>query len=50
MIRLITDTPGFFNDIGEVIRLFLGEVVIRPDEGDTVYRHTHRQEADEWVE
>lgn len=50
MIRLITDTPGFFNDIGEVIRLFLGNVTIKQDEGKTIYRHTHHQQDGEWVE
>ena len=32
MVRLITDTPHYFNDIAEEIRMFLGLVSITPDE------------------
>ncbi len=32
MVRLITDTPHYFNDIAEEIRMFLGLVSIAPDE------------------
>ena len=32
MVRLITDTPQYFNDIAEEIRMFLGIVPIAPEE------------------
>ena len=32
MVRLITDTPQYFNDVAEEIRMFLGLVPISPDE------------------
>ena len=32
MVRLITDTPHYFNDIAEEIRMFLGLVSVTPDE------------------
>ena len=32
MVRLITDTPQYFNDIAEEIRMFLGIVPITPEE------------------
>ncbi len=34
MVRLITNTPQYFNDIAEEIRMFLGLVSITPDETD----------------
>ena len=32
MVRLITDTPQYANDIAEEIRMFLGLVPVTPDE------------------
>ena len=50
MIRLVTDTPEFFGDLGEVLRLFLGAVEIVPEgDGETV-RHTHAVQEGEWIE
>ena len=50
MIRLETNLPGFFNELCEVIRLFLGAVEIRQDAGDELVVHEHREENDRWVE
>ncbi len=50
MIRLETNLPGFFNDLCEVVRLFLGPVEIRPDEGDKLIVHEHREEDGLWIE
>jgi len=50
MIKLLTDTPEFFNDLCEVIRLFEGAVEIRGDEGDRVIKHTHEIRNGQWLE
>ena len=39
MIRLITDAPEFFSDLGDVIRLFYGDVQVSLNEGDRVFEH-----------
>ena len=39
MIRLITDAPEFFSDLGDVLRLFYGDVQISLAEGEDVYAH-----------
>ena len=50
MIRLETNLPGFFNELCEVIRLFLGAVEIRQDEGDELIVHRHDEVEGLWVE
>lgn len=50
MIRLITNLPEFFSDISEVIRLFLGQVEISLETGDTVVEHVHSEENGVWTE
>ncbi len=45
MIRVITDTPEFYHDLGDVLRLFYGDVSVSLDEGDPVFEH-HFREAD----
>ena len=50
MIRLETNLPGFFNELCEVIRLFLGAVEIRQDEGDELIVHRHEEAEGLWVE
>ena len=50
MIRLETNLPGFFNELCEVIRLFLGPVEIREDAGDEPILHEHREEDGLWIE
>ena len=50
MIRLETNLPGFFNELCEVIRLFLGAVDIKEDEGDVLIRHEHAEAGGRWIE
>ena len=50
MIRLETDLAEFANDIGEMIRAFLGQVEISPDEGERVFVHSHREDDGVWTE
>ena len=45
MIRLITDAPQFFSDLGDVLRLFYGDVQVSLEAGDTVFEH-HFSDAD----
>ena len=50
MILLKTDTPEFFSDICEVIRLFWGPVEIRMDAGEEVVTHAHEIRDGQWIE
>ena len=50
MIHLITNLPEFFGDISEVIRLFLGQVDISLETGETVVEHVHSEEGGVWTE
>lgn len=49
-LRLETDTPGFFGDICEVVRLFWPGAAIALDQGERVLRHTHQRQGDQWIE
>jgi coproporphyrinogen dehydrogenase HemZ len=40
-IHLFTDTPQFFSDISEVVRLFYPAAAISMESGDTPLTHTH---------
>jgi len=52
MITVRTATPEFLPDIGDMLRLFLGDVQISAVEGEAAYEHTVREEngriADIW--
>ena len=50
MIQLRTDTPEFFSDLSDVIRLFYGDVAVSPDAGETVICHAARREGENWVD
>ena len=57
MIRLKTNLPGFFNELCEVVRLFLGPVEIGEAgegedgaEGDALVVHTHAEAGGVWTE
>lgn len=39
MIWLQTDAPQFFSDLGDVLRLFYGDVQVSLTEGDAVFEH-----------
>lgn len=45
MIWIRTDTPEFFSDLGDTLRLFYGDVQVSLTEGETVFEH-HFSEAD----
>ena len=50
MIRLITDAPQFFSDLGDVLRLFYGDVQISLTEGDTVFEHRFTDDGGVWTD
>lgn len=50
MIRLITDAPEFFSDLGDVLRLFYGDVQISLTEGDEVYEHRFTEADGQWTD
>ena len=50
MIQLRTDTPEFFSDLSDVIRLFYGDVAVSPDAGETVICHAARREGENWID
>ena len=45
MIWIRTDEPRFFSDLGDVLRLFYGDVALSLEAGDVVFEH-HFTEAD----
>ncbi len=50
MIRLQTDTPQFFSDLGDVLRLFYGDVTVSMSDGDVLFEH-HFTDADgQWTD
>ena len=50
MIRLITDAPEFFSDLGDVLRLFYGDVQVSLTEGETVFEHHFTGENGQWTD
>lgn len=50
MIRLITDAPEFFSDLGDVLRLFYGDVQVSLTEGDIVFEHRFTDENGQWTD
>ncbi|MCL2812408.1 MAG: coproporphyrinogen dehydrogenase HemZ, partial [Clostridia bacterium] len=50
-IHLQTDTPQFFADIADVLRIFWGEAQVIPGgEADAVLIHHHNKHGGEWVD
>ncbi len=49
-LQLVSDTPAFFSDICEVVRLFFPDALLSPEDGEEQLLHTQRVEGDEWVE
>ena len=45
MIRLMTDSPEFYHDLSDVLRLFYGDVSVSLESGEPVFEH-HFTEAD----
>ena len=50
MIRLITDAPEFFSDLGDVLRLFYGDTQISLTEGETVFEHRFTEADGRWTD
>ena len=50
MIRIITDAPEFFSDLGDVLRLFYGDVQISLTEGDAVFEHRFAETDGQWID
>ena len=50
MIRLVTDAQEFFSDLGDVLRLFYGDVQISLTEGEDVYVHRFTDENGLWTD
>ncbi|MGX8706296.1 MAG: coproporphyrinogen dehydrogenase HemZ, partial [bacterium] len=50
MIRIVTDAPEFFSDLGDVLRLFYGDVQISMTDGDTVFTHTFNIVDGQWID
>ena len=50
MIRIVTDAPEFFSDLGDVLRLFYGDVQISLTDGDAVFTHTFTTSDGQWID
>ena len=50
MIRIITDAPEFFSDLGDVLRLFYGDVQISLTDGDAVFEHRFTDAGGAWTD
>ena len=50
MIRIVTDAPEFFSDLGDVLRLFYGDVQLSLTEGETVFEHYFTESEGRWTD
>ena len=50
MIRIITDAPEFFSDLGDMLRLFYGDVPISLTEGEQVFTHRFAGVEGRWID
>ena len=50
MIRIITDEPRFFSDLGDVLRLFYGDVTVSLEAGDVVFEHHFAEAGGLWTD
>ena len=50
MIRLQTDTPQFFSDLGDVLRLFYGDVSVSMSDGDVLFEHRFTELDGVWTD
>ena len=50
MIHLITDAPEFLSDLGDVLRLFYGDVTVSLTEGDVVFEHRFTSQDGRWID
>ena len=50
MIWIRTDEPRFFSDLGDVLRLFYGDVAVSLEEGDVVFEHRFTDADGLWTD
>ena len=50
MIRIITDAPEFFSDLGDVLRLFYGDAQISLSAGESVFEHRFAEDDGQWID
>ena len=51
MIGIITPEAGFLQDFADVVRMFLGDVTVRPGPGDeATYKHTVSERDGAWID
>lgn len=50
MIWIRTDTPEFFSDLGDTLRLFYGDVQISLSEGEPVFEHRFTESNGIWTD
>ena len=50
MIRIRTDAPAFFSDLGDVLRLFYGDVSVSLTEGEPVFEHRFAEVDGLWTD
>lgn len=50
MIQIRTDTPEFFSDLGDMLRLFYGDVSMSLTEGDPVFEHHFSDKDGQWTD
>ena len=50
MIRLVTDAPQFFSDLGDVLRLFYGDTPVSLDAGEVVFEHRFTDADGLWTD
>jgi len=50
MIWIRTDEPRFFSDLGDVLRLFYGDVAMSLEAGDTVFEHRFTDADGLWTD
>ena len=50
MIWIRTDEPRFFSDLGDVLRLFYGDVQISLEAGETVFEHRFTESDGLWTD
>ena len=50
MIRIITDAPEFYSDLGDVLRLFYGDAQVSLTVGDVVFEHRFTDAGGVWTD
>jgi len=50
MIWLQTDTPRFYSDLGDVLRLFYGDVQVSLEAGEVVFEHHFAEVDGQWID